>query len=417
MRYTLTFLFLLSFGYLDAQYMRADELPSVYGEIHTGAYGRVSLDAKENLYYYNSMVDILNKKLYTEPKYFNNGQQYTDYRFIYSPDHRYKVYVYIDAPNYPATKGARKPPRADWLTYVMAVDWGDRKSGGEPSEYFMTREYYEENYALAITSQGKLITTDPGKIGKQIGNHEPEIRHINGLYLVDPRDGSRKTITTDKIDTRNVFNSWTFLSKDESCVVLVLSRKLAPGVTSGEVISYNINTGAKNGFTRERSLIPVMVGNNILMSDDYVGKPESPYEMKILRINDGKVLAELGIRGQTDELKFDLRSDTLFYFNAANYTLATFVPGKDEMELRSLLPIDTVNLGFAPISYNLTVLSNSFALIPAELPKDHWSKRQYSGYMMLFDRKNASPQFAVKPFFHDPQTAAYNLAAENRKYR
>lgn len=416
MRYALTFLFIVSFGFLKAQYMRADQLPSIIGEIYTNAQSRASIDSNGNLYYSNYMVDMQHKKVYKQPEFYRGPEERSGSRLFYSPNRRYSVQTYYDVWNYPAQKERRKAPKADWRTYVTAIDWENNQVNGKPYDPFVSRDYYEENYTLAITSVGKLVTTDPGKIGKIIGD-EPDIRHINGLYLVDPRDGSRKTITMDNIDTRNVLKYWTFLSKDESSVVLVLNRKLGPGDFHGEVISFNISTGARAGFSRRGSLTPVMVGQNNIMSNDFVGKPESSYEMRIIRISDGKVLAEVGMQEKQDELKFDLRSDTLFYFNADNYTLATFVPGKDEMELQSVLSIDTVNLGFAPIFYKLAVFNNSFTLIPFYMPTDHWNKRQYSGYMILFNRKNASPQLAIKPFFHDPQTAANALAAENRKYR
>ncbi len=414
--YALAILFSLASNMLTAQYQRADQLPFARGEIFFIGNDRGYADEQGRIYFRKAMVDIPNKKTYNHPPFVNPGQESVEQRAIYSPNHRYKVITYFDAWNYPAKKGSRKPPKADWYTYTMALDWESNQQYYRPFES-LTREYYEENFTLAITSSGKLITTDPGKITDVRGPHEPGIKHINGLYLLDLRTGNKTTITTDKIDTRNVFNQWYFLSKDESSIIIVLSRKIATGITEGEVISYNINTGAKTGFTSKGSLLPALTGNNILLTYDYSRNTDYSHELKVFRINDGKVLAEVGMTNEYEVLQFDIRGDSVFYFNKENFTLATFIPGKDELELHSTLPIDTVNLGFAPIDYNLTVLNNQFALVPTKEPKDHWIKKEYSGYLVLFDRKHASPQFAVKPFFHDPQTAINAMNAKNREDR
>ena len=111
-----------SFGILKAQYQRAEQLPAVYGELFTGGSERIGLDANENMYFRNKMVSFQNKSVYKEPEFYNRGQSDRDSRVIYSPNHRYKVITYYNAWNYPATKGSRKPPKADWLTYTMAID-------------------------------------------------------------------------------------------------------------------------------------------------------------------------------------------------------------------------------------------------------------------------------------------------------
>jgi hypothetical protein len=401
---------------LKAQYQRAEQLPSAHGEFFAGGNDRAAVDADDRLYFRTAVVNTRKKKTYEKPDFRIQGQDYGNSREAYSPNHHYIVITHFDAWNYPAKKGNRKPPRADWMTTVRTVNWEQSQYNAAIIEPWSV-DFYDDNFVLAITSTGKLITTDPGKITDIRGPHQPGIKHINGLYLVDPRNSSKQTITTDKIDTRDVYSQWYFLSKDESSIVMVLSHKISSGGPSGEVIRYNINTGARTGFTSQQSLLPVMAGNNLLMTYGNSKDPAYSDDLKIFRINDGKLLGDIGLVKSLDVLQFDMRGDSVFYFNKDNYTLATFVPGKDELELYSLLNIDTANLGFAPIDYNLTVLNNQFALVPREIPKDHWERRTYAGYLMLFDRKHASPQFAVKPFFHDPKTAANNLAAQNRAYR
>ncbi|MES2431997.1 MAG: hypothetical protein V4556_13770 [Bacteroidota bacterium] len=404
----------LSIGILKAQYQRAEQLPSVYGELFTGGSERIALDSNENMYFRYKMVNFQNKSVYTKPEFYNSGQSGRESREIYSPNHRYKVITYYNAWDY-SKKGGRKLPKADWLTYTMAIDWEKNSSNGQPFTY-MTHEYYDENFTLAITSEGKLITTDPGKITEWRGFlNAPSIKHINGLYLFDPHDGSRKTITTDKIDARDAFIRYDFLSDDESSIVLVLNNRRSSGKAS-EVVSYNISTGAKTRFTSSESFLAVMAGNSILVNHDFSKKPGFSYELTILRLNDGKSLASMDVVNSEDLLRYDLRGDTLFYYNPDNYTIATFIPGKEDMQLHSLIPVDTTNLGFAPVPYNLTVLKDKFALMPAKMPDQHWERREYSGYAILFDRKNAMPLFAVKPFFVDPKTAIAARNAANQQY-
>ncbi|NOT75734.1 MAG: hypothetical protein HOP08_12480 [Cyclobacteriaceae bacterium] len=304
------------------------------------------------------------------------------HQYFYSPNLQYRVVNTFGFKSYvPAKKGNGKIETIhDWQTHGASLLEDENKD-----YHFEAPENY---FTLAVTDEGKLITTKPGGFKKQSKYGPGQPTKCEGLFLVDPMTKASTTLSAeDKFPMKTQF----VLSPDGQlfCWIEDVHFEKGKGLGYDVVHAFDLATAKSWTFQKPRGISRYQLSNTLLYSKDYISDPGKD-AITLYNVRSGKLVAKEPIEQSYTEQSF-LVNDKLFFYNEDTFSLLE-VKANDKQGLNVLPPVmlDTTGLQIDTARYFTQVMASNRLML---LPNFYEEKRRTRAY--AFDITTGKPTLII----------------------